>query len=206
MRHLNLYLILALVTALLIVITYAMSLKNSALKYKRAYNVECSNNRALKSEVDSLYNNTELLKYSIKDIKYSNDSLVRELYDANKKLKHKDRNIKQLQYLLSSAERTDSVILRDTILCKDIQIDTTIGDEWIKTRLQIEYPSTIKVTPKVKSEKMVFMNEVRKIDGKPSKVFFIRWFQKRYTTVEVDIIENNPYIVNDRSKFIEIIK
>ena len=174
--------------------------------YKEAYNTEYSNKRALESEVDSLYNNTELLKYSIKDIKYSNDSLVRELYDANKKLKHKDKNIKQLQYLLSSAERTDSVILRDTILCKDIQIDTTIGDEWIKTRLQIEYPSTIKVTPQVKSEKMVFMNETKKIDGKPSRVFFIRWFQKRYTTVEVDIIENNPYIVNDRSKFIEIIK
>ena len=206
MRHLNFYCISALTVALLIVAVYTLSLKRSVLKYKKAYNVEYSNNRALKSEVDSLYNNTELLKYSIKDIKYSNDSLVRELYDANKKLKHKDKSIKQLQYLLSSAERTDSVVLRDTLLCKDIQIDTTIGDEWIKTRLQIEYPSIVKVTPKVKSEKMVFMNEVRKIDGKPSKVFFIRWFQKKYTTVEVDIIENNPYIVNDRSKFIEIIK
>ena len=125
---------------------YVAHLRNKVSEYREAYSIELSNKMALESEVDSLYNNTELLKYSIKDIKYSNDSLVRELYDANKKLKHKDKNIKQLQYLLSSAERTDSVVLRDTILCRDIQIDTTIGDEWIKTRLQIEYPSTIKVT------------------------------------------------------------
>lgn len=206
MRRIETYLAAAVAVFFIAASMYVMRLRNKMIMYKEAYNTEYSNKRALESEVDSLYNNTELLKYSIKDIKYSNDSLVRELYDANKKLKHKDKNIKQLQYLLSSAERTDSVILRDTILCKDIQIDTTIGDEWIKTRLQIEYPSTIKVTPQVKSEKMVFMNETKKIDGKPSRVFFIRWFQKRYTTVEVDIIENNPYIVNDRSKFIEIIK
>jgi hypothetical protein len=206
MRRIETYLAAAVAVFFIAASMYVMRLRNKMIMYKEAYNTEYSNKRALESEVDSLYNNTELIKYSIKDIKYSNDSLVRELYDANKKLKHKDKNIKQLQYLLSSAERTDSVILRDTILCKDIQIDTTIGDEWIKTRLQIEYPSTIKVTPQVKSEKMVFMNETKKIDGKPSRVFFIRWFQKRYTTVEVDIIENNPYIVNDRSKFIEIIK
>lgn len=206
MKRIETYLAAAVAVFFIVTSMYVMHLRNKMIMYKEAYNTECSNKRALESEVDSLYNNTELLKYSIKDIKYSNDSLVRELYATNKKLKHKDKNIKQLQYLLSSAERTDSVILRDTILCKDIQIDTTIGDEWIKTRLQVEYPSTIKVTPSVKSEKMVFMNEVRKIDGKPSKVFFIRWFQKKYTTVEVDIIENNPYIVNDRSKFIEIIK
>lgn len=206
MRRIETYLAAAVAIFFVAVSMYVAHLRNKVSEYREAYSIELSNKMALESEVDSLYNNTELLKYSIKDIKYSNDSLVRELYDANKKLKHKDKSIKQLQYLLSSAERTDSVILRDTLLCKDIQIDTTIGDEWIKTRLQIEYPATIKVTPKVKSEKMVFMNEVRKIDGKPSKVFFIRWFQKKYTTVEVDIIENNPYIVNDRSKFIEIIK
>lgn len=182
-------------------------LKSQVKKYKQSYNTEYTNRKALESERDSLSENTELLKYSVKDIKASNDSLVKELYAANKKLKLKDKNIKQMQYILSTASKTDSLIYRDTLfISKDIHIDTTLGDKWVQTRLQLEYPSTIKVTPRMVSEKMVFMNEVKKIDGKPSKIFFIRWFQKKYTTVEVDVIENNPYIVNDRSKFIEILK
>lgn len=181
---------------------------NSRLKkYKQSYNTEYTNRKALESERDSLSENTELLKYSVQDIKSSNDSLTKALYAANKKLKLKDKSLKQMQYMLSTATRTDSLIYRDTLFMHEsIHIDTTLGNKWIQTRLILEYPSTIKVSPRVVSEKMVFMNEVKKIDGKPSKIFFIRWFQKKYRTVEVDIIENNPYIINDRSKFIEIIK
>ena len=181
---------------------------NSRLKkYKQSYNTEYTNRKALESERDSLSENTELLKYSVKDIKSSNDSLTKALYAANKKLKLKDKSLKQMQYMLSTATRTDSLIYRDTLFMHEsIHIDTTLGNEWVQTRLVLEYPSTIKVSPRVVSEKMVFMNEVKKIDGKPSKIFFVRWFQKKYRTVEVDIIENNPYIINDRSKFIEIIK
>lgn len=181
---------------------------NSRLKkYKQSYNTEYTNRKALESERDSLSENTELLKYSVQDIKSSNDSLTKALYAANKKLKLKDKSLKQMQYMLSTATKTDSLIYRDTLFMHEsIHIDTTLGNEWVQTRLILEYPSTIKVSPRVVSEKMVFMNEVKKIDGKPSKIFFIRWFQKKYTTVEVDVIENNPYIVNDRSKFIEILK
>jgi len=176
-------------------------------RYREHYEIEKTNRKAIESEVDSLHTTTELLRYSIKDIKASNDSLTEMLYAANKKLKLKDKSLRQMQYLLSTATKADSVVLRDTLFTvRDIAIDTVVGDSWIKTRLQLKYPSTIKTTHQVKSEKMIFLNEVKKIDGKPSKLFFIRWFQKKYTTVEIDIIENNPYIVNDRNKFIEIIK
>lgn len=207
MSRIKTYIIIGCIAVVFILLCSIFVLNSRLKKYKQSYNTEYTNRKALESERDSLSENTELLKYSVKDIKASNDSLVKELYAANKKLKLKDKNIKQMQYLLSTASKTDSLIYRDTLfISKDIHIDTTLGDKWVQTRLQLEYPSTIKVTPRVVSEKMVFMNEVKKIDGKPSKIFFIRWFQKKYTTVEVDVIENNPYIVNDRSKFIEILK
>lgn len=198
----------AILVIIFVVCAFCISSLSKQVKvYKGAYATELNNKRALESEIDSLADNTELLKYTVKDIKAAKDSIALKLYKVNKELKHKDKSIKQLQYLLSSAEKTDSVVFRDTLfISRDIQVDTMIGDEWINTRLQLEYPSTIKITPQVKSEKMVFMNEVKKIDGVPSKIFFIRWFQKKYKTIEVDVIENNPYIVNDRSKFIEIIK
>lgn len=174
--------------------------------YREKYDIEYANNKALEAENNSMSDDIEVLRYSVKDIKASNDSLIQEMYKLNKKLKKKDKDIKQLQYMLSTAEKTDSLILRDTIfISDDIHIDTIIGDEWMNTRLQLDYPSSIKVTPSVKSEKMVLMNGAKKIKGTPSKVFFIRWFQKKYTTIEVDIIEKNPYIVNDKSRFIEVV-
>ena len=207
MSKIKTYIIIGCLAVVFILLGSVCFLQSQLKKYKQQYNTEYSNRKALESERDSLSENTELLKYSVQDIKSSNDSLTKALYAANKKLKLKDKSLKQMQYMLSTATRTDSLIYRDTLFMnKSIHIDTTLGNEWVQTRLILEYPSTIKVSPTVVSEKMVFMNEVKKIDGKPSKIFFVRWFQKKYRTVEVDVIENNPYIINDRSKFIEIIK
>lgn len=207
MSKIKTYIIIGCLAVVFILLGSVCCLQSQLRKYKQQYNTEYSNRKALESERDSLSENTELLKYSVQDIKSSNDSLTKALYAANKKLKLKDKSLKQMQYMLSTATKTDSLIYRDTLFIHEsIHIDTTLGNKWIQTRLILEYPSTIKVSPRVVSEKMVFMNEVKKIDGKPSKIFFVRWFQKKYRTVEVDVIENNPYIINDRSKFIEIIK
>lgn len=207
MSKIKTYIIIGCLAVVFVLLGSVCFLQSQLRKYKQQYNTEYSNRKALESERDSLSENTELLKYSVQDIKSSNDSLTKALYMANKKLKLKDKSLKQMQYMLSTATKTDSLIYRDTLFMHEsIHIDTTLGNKWIQTRLMLEYPSTIKVSPRVVSEKMVFMNEVKKIDGKPSKIFFVRWFQKKYRTVEVDIIENNPYIINDRSKFIEIIK
>ena len=161
----------------------------------------------IEAENDSLADNTQLLKLTINEISTSNDSLLKEINKVKKQLKIKDKNITQLQYMLSTAERVDSVIVRDTLFASpDIKIDTTIGDEWMHTRLRLEYPSSIVVSPYVKSEKVIIMNEVKRTVNKPSKIFFVRWFQKKYTTVDIGVVEKNPYIHSEKNRFIEIIK
>lgn len=188
-------------------IGYSLYTTNKIKKYKAKYNTEYANRKALEAENDSISNNAELLKYTISDIKNSNDSLFQEIYKVKKQLKIKDKNITQLQYMLSTAEKTDSIVYRDTLFVSpDIKIDTTIGDKWINTRLRLEYPSSIFITPSVRSEKFIIMNKASKFIEKPSKIFFIRWFQKKYTTVDIGVVEKNPYIHSETNRFIEVIK
>lgn len=199
------------VTAIILLIAALTAFSYNSYKklkeYKAKYTTELSNRRALEAENDSITTTSELLKYKIDDISSSRDSIFQEMYKVKKELKIKDKNIKQLQYLLSTAERVDSVVVRDTLFASpDVKIDTTIGDKWISTRLKLEYPSTIVVNPSVRSEKYIVMNEVKKTIKKPSKIFFIRWFQKKYTTVDIEVVEKNPYITTEQNRFVEIIK
>ena len=85
----------------------------------------------------------------------------------------------------------------------DFALDTTVGDKWVSTRLELAYPSTIVVTPTVTSEKEVYIYTNREIAGVPSKCFFIRWFQKRHTVTKVVVNEENPYIISEQNVFIK---
>ena len=104
-------------------------------------------------------------------------------------------------------DSTHNAPLKDTIF-KDIgfQLDTVLGDKWYNVALSMRYPSTLSVTPSLTSEKYVIASTVKKPIGEPKKFFILRWFQKKYTTVEVDILERNPYIINEQEKFIEVVK
>ena len=89
---------------------------------------------------------------------------------------------------------------------KDVAIDTIIGDNWYNLNLKLKYPSTIMVSPTFVSEQYVIINNAKVYNKKPSKIFFIRWFQKKHNIVEVNIKEKNPYIKNKESKFIKVLK
>ena len=176
-------------------------------RYKEACHRQLVNEKALEAEKDSLNERIYLYEMSVKELESSNDSLITEMNDIRKKLKIKDKTIKQLQYSLSTAEKTDSIIVRDTIFRdKKFQLDTVLGDKWFNTSVYLRYPSTIKVVPRVTSEKFVYMDTVKKTIDPPKKLFFLRWFQKKYTTVEVTVIEKNPYIKTDRNKYVEIMR
>lgn len=207
MGNIKVYLIGLVALIILALSGYSWFTTKRIREYNAKYTTELANRKALEAENDSLSSNSELLKLSMYDIKTSNDSLMREIYKAKKELKIKDKNITQLQYMLSEAKRADTLIVRDTLFASpDIKIDTTIGDRWMNTRLKLEYPSTIEVYPSVVSEKYVIMNEVKRTIDKPSRIFFIRWFQKKYTTVDIGIVERNPWIHSTQNRFIEVVK
>lgn len=51
-----------------------------------------------------------------------------------------------------------------------------------------------------------YISEKREIVGTPSKLFFIRWFQKRHTVLECNFSNKNPYDSIQNYKITNIIK
>lgn len=180
---------------------------SSAKRYKAEYKRELSNIKAAEAENDFLNEKIYFFKNTVDELIASRDSITQKMNEARKELKIKDNALKQLQYSLTSATRTDTLILRDTIFRNvDFQMDTTIGDRWYNVKLRMQYPSTIAVSPELISERYVFASNVKKTIDKPKKFFICRWFQKKYTTVEIGVLERNPYIKSEKSRYIEIVR
>ena len=127
--------------------------------------------------------------------------------EVRKELDIKDKDLKQMQYLLSEAKRKDSIVFRDTLFKEPaLNLDTIIGDKWYQMKLGLRYPSTIITEPKFTSEKYIVTSIKKETINPPKKCWLLRLFQKKHTILEVNVIEKNPYIENENSKFIEVIK
>lgn len=182
-----------------------LSRRNQELR--ESLSIAVSNEKALMEERDSVSNSNRVLHLTIEQLEYYGDSVSRKLLDAQKELKIKDKNLKQMQYLLSEAEKKDTVVFRDTIFRNpDLRIDTVLGDRWYQVRLGLRYPNTVAVNPKFVSEKIILVDYRKETVEPPKKCFLARWFQKKHKIVEVEVIENNPYIENKQQRFVEIIK
>ena len=147
------------------------------------------------------------LQLSVDQLEYFNDSVLQELDKTRKQLKVKGKNLKTLQFVTSSFIVNDTIVLKDTIF-KDpeINIDTLIGDEWYNVRLGLKYPSTIAVKPYFKSEKHIIVSSKKETVNPPKKFFLFRLFQKKHQVLQVDVVEKNPYVENESSRYVEIIK
>lgn len=182
----------------------------SASKYitlRDKYHTALANYKALEYSSDSITTHSRVLQLSIEELEYSRDSITNELLETFKELGIKNKKIKSLSYVKSDAVKVDTLVFRDTIFVKDTHIDTLLTDnKWYSTRLELDYPSKIVVTPSFTSEKHIVVSSKRETIKPPSPIFFIRWFQKKHTVLEVNIVEKNPYINEEENKFIEIIK
>jgi hypothetical protein len=168
--------------------------------------VSKNNEKAYIAENTELKENNIVFKFTVDQLNYLNDSLTLKINEVRKELNIKDKNLKQMQYLLSIAQKTDTVRLRDTIFIDNtINIDTLIGDDWYNIRLGLKYPNLITTTPTFKSEKYIVTSSKRETIDPPKNCAIARLFQKKHTIVEVEVIERNPYIENKQQRFIEII-
>ena len=112
-----------------------------------------------------------------------------------------------MQYLLSEAQKIDTIIFKDTIFTNPlINIDTLLINDWYQMDLKLKYPNVIITEPKFISEKYIIVNYKKETIDPPKKCAIARWFQKKHKVVEVNIVEKSPYIKNKQQKFIEIIK
>lgn len=157
---------------------------------------------------DSQYKNTALM-LTVDQLQYFNDSVLKALDDTRNELKIKDRNLKALQAVSSSFSKKDTIRITqvDTLFKEPaLAIDTIIGDEWYSLRLGLKYPSMIAVKPDFKSEKHIIVSTKKETVNPPKKFFLFRWFQKRHTVLNINVVEKNPYVSDESSKYVEILK
>ena len=170
-----------------------------------------SENRKLKKALiidnNNLSSKNIAYQLTIEQLNYFNDSIINKLDSIRKDLKIKDNNIKQLQYILSEASKKDTIIFSDTIFIdNNLNTDTTLGDKWYTLNLELKYPNIIIAEPTFISEKCIVSSYRKETINPPKKCKFLRMFQKKHKVIEVEVIDNNPYIINEKQKFIEIIK
>ena len=191
-------------TSLLAVSTCILYNRNQDLKEE--ISVSMSNQKAFITENTSLKEENRAFKFTIEQLNYYNDSILQKMNDVRKELKIKDKDLKQMQYLLSVSTKKDTVLFTDTIFRdKSLALDTIIGDKWYNIRLGLKYPNLIYTEPTFTSEKYIVVNKKRETVNPPRKFFLFRWFQKKHCVMEVYIKEKNPYIEEIDNKFVEII-
>lgn len=196
---------IVILVSLLAISTHTLYTNNQ--KLKEEISISMSNQKAFIAENSSLKEENRVFKFTIEQLNHYNDSILQKMNEVRKELKIKDRDLKQMQYLLSEAQKKDTIAFRDTLFREPtLKIDTLLGDRWYQMKLELRYPSTIITEPKFVSEKYVIMNYKRETIDPPRKCFIARWFQKKHKVVEVEVVEKNPYIENKQQRFIEIVE
>lgn len=182
-----------------------LSYQNKQLTTK--YETSIENVKAYDAQLSGLEGDNRVLKLTVEQLDYFNDSIIKKMKVVRKELGIKDKRLQQLQYEASHAQRHDTIVLRDTLFRDpQLKLDTIVGDKWFKTNLHLEFPSTIALSPEIELERYTFINGKRETVNPPKKFFLFRWFQKKMTVVTVTIKENNPYVKQRESRYIEIIK
>ena len=196
---------IVILVSLLAISTYTLYTNNQ--KLKEEISISISNQKAFIAENSSLKEENRAFQFTIEQLNHYNDSILQQMNEVRKELKIKDKDLKQMQYLLSEAQKKDTIAFRDTLFREPtLKIDTLLGDRWYQMKLGLRYPSTIITEPKFTSEKYVIMNYKRETIDPPRKCFIARWFQKKHKIVEVEVVEKNPYIENKQQRFIEIVE
>lgn len=196
------------VAVLILGMISVISLQSSRIDgLKEDLSISIANEKALFADNDSLSNRGRVLQLTVEQLNYINDSIIIKMNEVRKELKIKNKNIKELEYQLSEARKTDTLIFRDTLFrSPEVKIDTTLRDKWYSLNLKLEYPSTVIASPKFISERYVVQSLRKETIKPPKKCWLGRLFQKKHKIIETVVIEKSPYIINKQEKYIKIIE
>ena len=164
-----------------------------------------TNIKAYELENSALKDNTIEFQYTIEQLNYSKDSLNQKINKLRKELKIKDKDIQKLQYIVSENSKKDSVFIHDTIFREKVKVDTTMGDNWSKLHLQLEFPNIVVANYSFRNESLVTTYLKRETIDPPHKCALIRLFQKKHNVIHVEVLEQNPYCETKEQKFINIV-
>lgn len=195
------------IVVLLILVTSSITLYKRNQNLIKKIELVTLNQKAFISENSSLKNENRAFKFTVEQLEYYNDSILKKMNEVRKELNVKDKDLGAMQYILSEASKTDTVEFRDTIFSiPTLNVDTLLGDKWYQINLELRYPNKIIATPKFTSEKFVIINYKKETINPPKKCWLLRLFQKKHKVIRVEVVEKNPYIENKKHRFIEIIK
>lgn len=164
-----------------------------------------TNIKAYAAERDSLQDEKRAFMFTIDEMKAGNDSINKLLIATQKKLKIKDKEVAYFQYIASTATKTDTIRLRDTVFLEGVKKDTVVGDKWYTLHLGIEYPDKITAEPMFRSKQIVIGRVERETIKPPKKCFIGRWFQRKHKVLIMDVVEENPYSNSEAQRFIQVI-
>lgn len=197
--------IIAVIIGVLVLVTGFSLYEYRQLQLK--YETSVGNAKALDDALSLKNNSYRVLQLKADQLGYFNDSILVKMDSLRKEMGIKDKNLKALQYLSSVSSKTDTLVLKDTLFRdRKINVDTIVGDAWYDVRLKLKYPNFISVTPKFISHKFVVVHSKKETVNPPKKFWLFRLFQKKHTVVQVDIVEQSPYIKDSASRYVEIIK
>ena len=201
------------ITYLIIIILFLILSLFSFVIYKKYkttlkdYEIEVNNNKVYEVENSIIKQKAIVLNLTIEQLNYTNDSISYKLNTARKNLKIKDKEIESLQYYSETFNKVDTIILtQDTIFVKDLKIDTTITEPFYTCKLQLTYPNKVIIEPSFINEKLIFVASKKETIKPPKKYWLCRQFQKKHTILTIDVVDTNPYIKTNKSRFINILK
>lgn len=192
--------------AIVILVALCSSLYIMFISSRASFDRAMLNSKALQSQLEGVREENRQFMFDMNTLRNFNDSVSLKLQDATKRLKLKDKQVQYLQYLSQSNSRIDTLIFRDTIFQKGVDIDTLIQDEYYKLNLKLKSPNYISVSPIFKNEISTVIYTKREY-VKPRKKFWIqRIFQRKHNVVIVDVFNHSPYVKEDQQRFIKIVK
>ena len=195
------------IISIIVGLIFTISTQSSNIRnLKKELAISTANEKALFEDNSSLQNKKRTLQLTVDQLNHINDSIIMKMNETRKELKVKDKYIQSLEYQLSEASKTDTIVFRDTLFREsNFQLDTTMRDKWYSLNLQLKYPSTIIASPKFISERYV-VQSFRKEPIKIAKKCWIwRVFQRKHIVLETEVVEKSPYIINKKEKYIKII-
>lgn len=158
-------------------------LENAVLNYKAS----TSTNRVYKLQLEQLTDQRDSLALAFSKVE-----------------KIKPKTLKELVYLKSVLKTNDTIFLKDSLKIK-IKIDTLIEKQWYSNHLVVDNKEIISNLI-VNNEFVGYVSEKKETIEPPSKIFFIRWFQKKHIILECNFKNLNPYDSIKNYKITNVIK
>lgn len=194
--------LVSIIVLLIGVITFQYAKTNSI---KKDYDIALQNNKAYESQLDIINNENKVFQFTVEQLKYINDSTIKELDSLRNELKIKDSKIKQMGKVKEYIYITDSITIYDTIFTNpEFVLDTMLGDEWYLNNIHLKYPNEISSSVAIKTDQSVFLHTTRETINPPKKTWLGRLFQRKHDVYNVTVMEHNPYATIKENKFIII--